>query len=73
MLTRKRSLTRVLPLSMLFSCGVLMLLLVPRADAQDKAPRPKIGILVFDNISSNQAPARHRSSPAVLLSARRRA
>jgi putative intracellular protease/amidase len=50
MWTRIRSLTCTLPLSMLFSCGVVMLLLAPRANPQDKAPRPKIAILVFDNI-----------------------
>jgi putative intracellular protease/amidase len=50
MLTRIQSFTRVLPLSMLFSCAVLMLLLAPCSDAQDKAARPKIAILVFDNI-----------------------
>lgn len=50
MLSRTRSFTRVLSLSMLFSCLGFMPLLAPCADAQDKAARPKIGILVFDNI-----------------------
>ena len=50
MFPRIKNSIRVLPLSMLFSYAVLMLLLVPHVDAQDKVPRPKIAILVFDNI-----------------------
>ena len=50
MLSRIPRFTRVFQLSTLFSCGVLMLLLAPYVDAQEKAARPKIGILVFDSI-----------------------
>ncbi|HEY2975798.1 MAG TPA: DJ-1/PfpI family protein [Pyrinomonadaceae bacterium] len=50
MLTRRPNFKRVLPVSILFSCTVLMLLLAPGADAQDKPARPKIAILVFDSI-----------------------
>ena len=48
MLSRIPSFSRVCPL--LFSCGVLMLFLAPCAGAQEKAARPKIGILIFDSI-----------------------
>lgn len=50
MLIRIPNFKHMLPLSKLFSCAVLMLLLVPCSGAQDKAARPKIAILVFDNI-----------------------
>lgn len=50
MFIRRPNIERMLSLSIPFSCAVLMLLLAPCTEAQDKAARPKIAILVFDSI-----------------------
>ncbi|HEY2975796.1 MAG TPA: serine hydrolase [Pyrinomonadaceae bacterium] len=50
MATRTPNFKHLFPLSILVSCAVLLLLLSPGTEAQEKAARPKIAILVFDSI-----------------------